>query len=314
VKLRVVHRTLYQYGDTVTTSHHEARLAPRESEFQRTLSHELSVSPTPEARRRRFDYFGNRTVHFSLSDPHRSLEVRAASVVEVSPQRPPLLSTTPPWESVRDRLRADLRRDALDAYAMCFDSPHVQVTREVSAYAGESFLRGRPVLEAVGDLMGRIYREFTYDPRATDVSTPLETLLRERRGVCQDFAHLAIGCLRSVGLPARYVSGYLLTRPPPGKPKLVGADASHAWFATFIPEYGWVDFDPTNNLIPSDEHVTIAYGRDFADVTPIRGVILGGGQHELTVEVDVNPVPDEESALAQADSGETAISSTTSRP
>ncbi len=314
MKLRVVHRTRYQYGDAVTTSHHEARLTPRESEFQRTLSHELAVSPAPEARRRRFDYFGNRVVHFSLSEPHRALEVRASSVIEVTPRRRPLLSTTPAWESVRERLRADLRRDALDAYEMCFDSPHVQATREVSAYAHTSFLRGRPVLEAVNDLMGRIHREFTYDPRATDVSTPLETLLRERRGVCQDFAHLAIGCLRAVGLPARYVSGYLLTRPPPGKPKLIGADASHAWFATFIPEYGWVDFDPTNDLIPSDEHVTVAHGRDFADVTPIRGVILGGGQHELSVEVDVDLLPDDEGTRAQAGSDETEISSTTSSP
>lgn len=319
MRLSVVHRTLYQYGDTVTTSHHEARLSPRDSEFQRTLSHELMVTPAPEARRRRFDYFGNRTVHFSISEPHRSLEVRASSVVEVTPLRPPLLSTTPPWESVRDRLHADRRRDALDAYAMCFDSPHVQVVPEVSAYARPSFERGRPVLEAVGDLMGRIYNEFAYDPRATEVSTPLVTLLQDRRGVCQDFAHLAIGCLRSVGLPARYVSGYLLTRPPPGKPKLVGADASHAWFATFIPEYGWVDFDPTNNLIPSDEHVTIAYGRDFADVTPIRGVILGGGQHELSVAVDVNsvdeaPAQPQDLELAYAQSDDTGISSTTSRP
>jgi transglutaminase-like putative cysteine protease len=140
--------------------------------------------------------------------------------------------------------------------------------------------------------MGRIHREFRYDARATDVSTPIETLLRDRCGVCQDFAHLAIGCLRALGLPGRYVSGYLLTRPPPGKPKLVGADASHAWFAAFIPEHGWVDFDPTNDVIPSDEHVTIAFGRDFSDVTPIRGVILGCGQHELTVAVDVNPVED----------------------
>jgi transglutaminase-like putative cysteine protease len=315
MKLCVVHRTLYQYGDAVTTSHHEARLAPRDTELQRTLSHELVITPAPEARRRRFDYFGNRTVHFSLSEPHRSLEVRATSTVEARPLRPPLLATTPAWESVRDRLRVDRRRDVLDAYSMCFDSPHVHVGHEVADYAAPSFEQGRPVLEAVGHLMARIHEEFTYDPRATEVSTPLVTLLQDRRGVCQDFAHLAIGCLRAVGLPARYVSGYLLTRPPPGKIKLIGADASHAWFSTFIPEYGWVDFDPTNNLIPSDEHITIAYGRDFADVTPIRGVILGGGQHELTVAVDVNQVDDVVGERdAQFESDETAISSTTSSP
>jgi transglutaminase-like putative cysteine protease len=290
VKLSVIHRTLYQYGDAVTTSHHEARLAPRDSETQRTVSHDLSITPAPEARRRRFDYFGNRTVHFSLSEPHRSLEVVAKSVVEVRPSRAPILSASPSWETVRDRLRFDHRRDVLDAYSLCFDSPHVVVSTDVLQFALPSFTPNRPVLEATADLMGRIFREFAYDPRATDVSTPLETILRDRRGVCQDFAHLAIGALRAVGLPGRYVSGYLLTRPPPGKLKLIGADASHAWFATFVPEFGWVDFDPTNNVIPADEHVSIAYGRDFSDVTPIRGVILGGGQHELTVAVDVNPV------------------------
>lgn len=290
MRLSVVHRTRYSYAEAVTTSHHEARLAPRESELQRTLSHTLHITPEPASRRRRFDYFGNRTVYFSLSEPHRTLEVVAQSVVEIMPARPPLLHATPPWESVRDRLRRDRLRDMLDAYAMCFASPHVQLSPEVAEYAAPSFTPGRPVLEAVADLSARIFHDFHYDPRATEVSTPLDTLLRERRGVCQDFAHLAIGCLRAMGLPARYVSGYLLTRPPPGKPKLVGADASHAWFATFIPEYGWVDFDPTNNLLPSDEHVTIAYGRDFSDVTPIRGVILGGGSHELTVAVDVDPV------------------------
>jgi transglutaminase-like putative cysteine protease len=290
MKLRIVHKTTYLYGDAVTTSHHEARLAPRDTEAQRTLSHELLVTPEPVARRRRFDYFGNRAVHFSLSEPHRSLEVCAKSVVEVRALRPPVLDDTPSWEAVRDRLRRDRKRDMLDAYAMAFDSPFVPISPELAEYAAPSFTEERPVLEAVNDLMSRIHREFTYDPRATDVSTPLGDVLTLRRGVCQDFAHLAIGCLRAQGLPARYVSGYLLTRPPPGKPKLVGADASHAWFATFVPEYGWVEFDPTNNLLPSDEHISVAYGRDFSDVTPIRGVIHGGGQHQLSVAVDVDQI------------------------
>lgn len=288
MKLRVVHRTLYRYGDAVTTSHHEARLSPRDSEAQRTLRHEIIVSPLPEARRRRFDYFGNRAVHFSLSEPHRWLEVVATSVVEVTPLRPPPVSASVPWEDVRDLLALDRKRDSLDAYAMAFQSPLIPHVDGVYEYAALSFAPGRPVLEAVLDLMARIYREFIYDPRATEVSTPLSEVLELRRGVCQDFAHFGIACLRSHGLPGRYVSGYLLTRPPPGKTKLVGADASHAWFATFVPEYGWVDFDPTNNVIPQGEHVTIAYGRDFADVTPIRGVILGGGQHQLSVSVDVD--------------------------
>lgn len=293
MKLQVIHRTLYQYHDAVTTSHHEARLSPRESENQRTLKHDLVITPEPEMRRRRFDYFGNRTIHFSIAEPHNELEVRATSVVEINPARPVDLSAAPAWESVRDRLRSDRRRDMLDAYAMCFESSLIARDNTVRAYAMESFDEGRPLLSAAYDLMGRIHRDFTYDPAATDVSTPLTTLLEKRRGVCQDFAHLAIGCLRCMGLPARYVSGYLLTRPPPGKTKLVGADASHAWFSTFVPEYGWVDFDPTNNLIPGSEHITLAYGRDFADVTPIRGVILGGGQHELSVAVDVDQVDED---------------------
>jgi transglutaminase-like putative cysteine protease len=173
---------------------------------------------------------------------------------------------------------------------MTFDSTYVAADAQLDAYSAPFFDTGRPLLEAVQALMASIYDDFTYDPRATDVSTPVLEVLHERRGVCQDFAHLAIGCLRSRGLAARYVSGYLLTRPPPGKQRLVGADASHAWFATFIPEHGWVDFDPTNNMMPANEHVTIAYGRDFGDVTPIRGVILGGGQHQLSVSVDVASV------------------------
>jgi transglutaminase-like putative cysteine protease len=290
MKLRVVHRTTYHYGEPVTTSHHEARLSPRDRESQRVLSHDLDVSPPPEARRRRFDYFGNRTISFSLSEPHRDLEVVARSLIELTALPPPPLDRSPPWEEVRAKLRADRHRDVLDAYAMTFDSPHVPASDQLLQYALPSFPAERPMLEAVRDLVARIHADFVYDPSATEISTPVLEVLSARRGVCQDFAHVAIGCIRALGLPARYVSGYLLTRPPPGKPKLVGADASHAWFATFVPGQGWVDFDPTNDVIPSDEHVTVAFGRDFDDVTPIRGVILGGGQHELAVAVDVDPV------------------------
>jgi transglutaminase-like putative cysteine protease len=287
MKLKVVHRTSYRYAEMVTTSHHEARLGPRDSYHQRTHSHEIEVTPPPEARRRRFDYFGNRTLHFSLSEPHDKLDVVASSVVEVSPLRPLVLEASPSWESVRERLRSDRRRDALDAFDMSLESKHVTQSPALGEYAAPSFGPGRPVLEAVRDLVSRIHEDVSYDPRATVISTPLSEVLLHKRGVCQDFAHLAIGCLRAQGLAARYVSGYLLTHPPPGRPKLVGADASHAWFATFVPEHGWVDFDPTNDLLPSEEHVTVAFGRDFDDVTPIRGVILGGGKHQLDVAVDV---------------------------
>jgi transglutaminase-like putative cysteine protease len=178
----------------------------------------------------------------------------------------------------------------LDAYAFTFESSFIKVLPAVRDYATPSFAAGRPLLEGVRDLCRRIHADFVYDSEATDVATPVAEVLRRRRGVCQDFAHLAITGLRSLGLPARYVSGYLLTRPPPGRPRLVGADASHAWISAFVPDFGWVSFDPTNDIVPSDEHVTVAHGRDFADVTPLKGVIHGGGRHELRVAVDVEVV------------------------
>jgi transglutaminase-like putative cysteine protease len=290
MKLRVVHRTTYRYGEAVTTSRHEARIAPRDTHQQRTFSHHLEVTPTPSSSRRRFDYFGNRTAHFAFNEPHRVLSVEAKSIVDVHAPHVPDLTATPPWEHVRDALAADRRRDVLDAYELTFESPHVEISPTARDYAAISFSPGRPLLDAVRDLTRRVYADFVYDTRATEVSTPIDEVLAHRRGVCQDFAHVMISCLRSHGLAARYVSGYLLTHPPPGRPKLVGADASHAWIATWVPEHGWVDFDPTNDRIPTDEHVTIAYGRDFGDVTPIRGVILGGGRHVLEVAVDVDPV------------------------
>jgi transglutaminase-like putative cysteine protease len=290
--VRVRHVTHYRYAEPVSTSHHDARVAPLATELQRPLAHVVEVRPAPTSRAERTDFFGNRALHFELREPHDELEVTATSVVALTPASPPLALATPPWEAVRDRLRTDRRRDLLDAYAFTFPSPLVRPSAALAEYARPSFPQGRPVLAAVRDLTSRIHADFTYDPEATDVSTPVDEVLAHRRGVCQDFAHLEIACLRAMGLPARYVSGYLLTRPPPGKPKLVGADASHAWVATFVPDWGWVELDPTNDLIPSDEHVRVAFGRDFGDVTPIRGVILGGGAHEIDVAVDVSPVAD----------------------
>jgi transglutaminase-like putative cysteine protease len=194
------------------------------------------------------------------------------------------------WEEARERVARGRTPELLHAYSFAFDSPYVSATPELLEYAQPSFPAGRPLLEAVTDLTKRIFTEFKYDRAATNVSTPLSDVMRHRRGVCQDFAHLETGCLRSMGLAGRYVSGYLLTNPPPGKPRLVGADASHAWASTFIPNVGWVDFDPANNLVHPDKHVTVAYGRDFGDVTPVRGVILGGSRHSLRVSVDVAPV------------------------
>ena len=289
MKLKVIHRTSYAYAEAVSTSHHLAHLAPRGGEGRHMFSHEVLITPQPSVTRERLDFFGNRTLYFSVREPHRSLDVVATSVVDIAPLRPPRLEASPPWNEIRDRLRTDRRRDLLDAFSFTFDSPYARSSAELRAYAAESFPEGRPLLVGVRDLTHRIYEDFEYDPASTDVTTGVDVVMRQRRGVCQDFAHLQIGCLRSLGLPVRYVSGYLVTHPPPGRPRLVGADASHAWISVFAPDIGWTDFDPTNDLLPSDEHVTVAHGRDFSDVTPLKGVILGGGRHEVRVSVDVEP-------------------------
>jgi transglutaminase-like putative cysteine protease len=289
MKLSVLHRTIYRYASSVSTSHHDARLAPRASEQQRVDSFDIGVTPAPNFIRRRADYFGNRVLHFDLSEPHQTLEVVATSSVEIDPGAFPNPRSSPAWEAVVERLKTDRRRDVLDACQMTFDSPHVQRDSPFLDYALPSFETGRPLLDAVRDLMRRIHADFEYDPSATDVTTPALRVLAERRGVCQDFAHFMLCCLRSLGLGARYVSGYLLTSPPPGSPRLAGADASHAWASVWLPDHGWLDCDPTNATEPRDEYVTVAYGRDFSDVTPLRGVILGGGSDRLEVAVDVTP-------------------------
>jgi len=287
MRLRIVHRTSYEYSEPATTSHHEARLTPRQSEVQRTVTHELEVTPNPSARRARLDYFGNRTNYFGLTEPHRRLDVVATSLVETNALDLPDFVSTPAWESVRELITTDTRRDVLQASQMRFASPLVPLIPGLAAYTEPSFPAGQPILLGVSDLMDRVHRDFIYDPRATTPTTPLSTILETRRGVCQDFSHFMLGCLRSIGLGARYTSGYLRTRPPPGKARLIGADATHAWISVWVPALGWVDFDPTNNICPAEEHITLAFGRDFSDVTPLHGVILGGSRHRLDVSVDV---------------------------
>jgi transglutaminase-like putative cysteine protease len=290
LKLRIVHRTTYEYGEPATTSHHEARLTPRQSEVQRTVTHELEVTPAPATRRARLDYFGNRTNYYGLTEPHRRLDVIATSLVETQPPELPDFALTPAWEEVTRRLDQDTHSDVLQAIEMRFASPLVPTLRLLEAYAAPSFPAGRSILLGVAELTSRIHRDFAYDPSATTLATPLSSVFEMRRGVCQDFSHVMLGCLRAMGLAARYVSGYLRTLPPPGQQRLVGADATHAWVSVWVPEHGWVDFDPTNDLCPGEEHVTLAFGRDFSDVTPLRGVIVGGGQHRLEVAVDVEPM------------------------
>ncbi|MDH3600024.1 MAG: transglutaminase family protein, partial [Candidatus Tectomicrobia bacterium] len=227
---------------------------------------------------------------FTLQEPHDALTMTANSMVEVRALETPAPHDIPAWEEVRDYLRQDRSRTGLEAYQYAFDSPYVPTIPAIMTYALASFPAGRPLLEAVRDLTRRISRDFTYDARATSVGTPLSDVLRERHGVCQDFAHLEIACLRALGLAARYVSGYLVTQPPPDQAPLVGALASHAWLSVYSPGHGWIDVDPTNDVFPSDAHITVAYGRDYGDVSPIQGVFLGGGEHTLDVAVDVVPI------------------------
>jgi transglutaminase-like putative cysteine protease len=236
------------------------------------------------------DYFGNATTTFTLLEPHERLVVEATSELEVNAALLPDFAGSPSWESVRDALPHDYTDEDLNACQFVFDSERVKGRPELADYAGASFTKGRPLLEAVLDLTHRINHDFRFDTEATEVSTPVETFFEKRRGVCQDFSHLQIACMRSLGLPARYVSGYLRTLPPPGGTRLVGADASHAWCAAWSPGAGWVDFDPTNNCVPSDGHITVAWGRDYSDVSPIHGVLLGGARHTLDTGVDVMPI------------------------
>ena len=258
----LVHRTLYEYAEPVTVSHHAARV----------------------------DFFGNQVCGFSIQEIHQRMEVTARSRVTVSATTPPAPALSPDWEGVAKLFSDPVSPEVVAPYQFIFDSPLLGVSPELADYARERFEAQMPLLVAVADLNRRIFSDFKFDPTATTVATPLEEVLEKRRGVCQDFAHLAIASLRSLGLPARYVSGYLRTRPPVGKARLVGADASHAWFAVFCPDVGWVGFDPTNNLLPTEEHITVAFGRDYSDVSPVSGVITGGGAHEVIVSVDVEPL------------------------
>jgi len=292
----VAHITVYEYHSPVTVSHHLMRLSPRSLSRQRRITHDIEVDPEPAVVKRRVDYFGNDTTFATIERTHRCLRVTSRSRVAVSPAFIPESSETPCWESVRGLCRIDRTSSVLEATEFTFASPLVPLDASFADYAAPSFEPNRPILEAVADLTARIHAEFQFDPTATTVSTPLPEVLANRRGVCQDFAHLQIACLRALGLPARYVSGYLETLPPPGQPKLVGSDASHAWVSFFCPGIGWIDADPTNNLFPSMQHITLGWGRDYSDISPVRGVILGSGQHQLRVAVDVVPLDKIESS------------------
>ncbi len=287
---RVRHVTSYRYSEPVSTSHHDLHVLLRGSGRQTVRREALTVEPVPAVRRDRVDWFGNRATHLAIHQRHAELTVTADAEIAVVAPLPPA-SEGRPWEATRDWVRAAADPEARAAVEMVLPSPHVELSAAARELAQPSFPRGRPLFEAVRDLTTRLHRLLKYDPEATDVSTSVDEVLRGGRGVCQDFAHVQIACLRALGLPARYVSGYLVTAPPAGQPRLVGADASHAWLSVRSPDFGWLDLDPTNDLLPTDRHVVVAYGRDFGDVTPMRGVLLGGGRHTLRVSVDVEPLP-----------------------
>jgi transglutaminase-like putative cysteine protease len=289
---KISHRTTYKYVYPVSFGNHVACLKPRSFTHNELISSELEISPTPTTRTERVDYFGNSLCFFTVQDPHEELTVEARSRVFIRPNPIALATASGPWEESALPLSQAHEPEALHAHQFQFESPRIRTRPEFAAYALQSFTPRRPMHEALRDLTARIHQDFQFDSKVTTVRTTIEDVFKKRRGVCQDFAHVQIACIRSIHLAARYVSGYLRTYPPPGKPRLVGADASHAWVSAYCSGLGWLDMDPTNDVVPSDGHVTIAWGRDYGDVSPLRGLILGGGQHTLKVAVDMEPASD----------------------
>jgi transglutaminase-like putative cysteine protease len=287
---KIVHRTSYKYKYPVSVGSHVACLRPRTLAHHRLTQSELQIIPSPTIVTERMDYFGNHQYIFTIEEPHDELVVEARSqvVIEETARDPHICSIS--WEDAVKSLPEDLSPECLDAYQFRFESPRIRLRPEFARYAKQSFTPGRPLVESLLDLTTLIHRDFRFDSKVTTVRTPIEEVFRKKRGVCQDFAHIQIACLRSINLPARYVSGYLRTHPPAGQPRMVGADASHAWVSAFCPGLGWLDVDPTNDVVPSTGHVTIAWGRDFGDVSPLHGLILGGGTHILKVGVDLEVI------------------------
>ncbi|MDQ3058793.1 MAG: transglutaminase family protein [Pseudomonadota bacterium] len=295
--LHIVHETSYRYLPAVENAHHMVYLKPASSHGQTLLRYDLQIHPAPVQPRDTVDMYGNTRTYFSLQAAHHRLKVVADSVVSTS-SAPPLLvaGTSMSWERVREQFRYRAGAAYDSASEFLFASPYIPRDEAFADFARPSFPPGRPLLEAAHDLMNRIHTTLTYETASTQVNTPALDALKQGKGVCQDFAHIMVACCRALGLPARYVSGYMLTNPPPGQPRLIGCDASHAWASVYLPSLRqWMDFDPTNNRTPGEDYVTLATGRDFLDVSPMRGVIRGGAQHILQVAVTVAPL--EESAL-----------------
>ncbi len=288
-RYRVSHRTTYEYSKPMMDGYTLAYLLPRPTPLQVVERAEVDIAPEPDQRAEHIDMFGNRVLQVGIHHRHETLTLTAESDVVVEPGT--VTGPGPSWEDTAAAVDALRGGDALRVRPLAGSSPYVSLDLHGEALrdlAEQSFPSGRPVVDGAGDLCHHIYTTFEYDSSFTDVSTPLSTVLKGRRGVCQDFAHLAAGALRTLGLAARYVSGYMETDPPPGRPRLVGADASHAWCSVWVPDEGWIDFDPTNDRLPTHRHVTVAWGRDYGDVAPARGIVIGpAAQQHLTVAVDV---------------------------
>ncbi len=294
MKYKIVHTTNYAYSAPVSVCHNLLILTPREGGRISCTGHRLVIRPTPVATVRRTDYFGNYVHTFSLEEQHRSLTVTSTSRVVVKKDDRLAMGNGPPWEALRDAVQTQSDRNWLECAPFRFNSPRVFTAPEYKAYALASFSPGMPVVDGLLKLTARIHAEFAYDSRATNVKTPTSEVFEHRRGVCQDFAHVQLSCIRSLGLPCRYVSGYLRTRPPEGQKKLVGADQSHAWISAYCgEELGWIEFDPTNDCVAGMDHIPIAWGRDYSDVVPFRGAFIGGGKHTLNVSVDVREHPED---------------------
>jgi len=288
MKYIVAHKTTYTYFEPVSMSHHVAKLVPRDTDRQCCRNVHVKIHPQPDNLNEYIDFFGNKVIYFSVEKEHTQLTVSVRTEIDkdLLASREINLYNNTTIETLKKDL-AELRPELAEIRQFIFATPMTEWNEDVAAYALQSFTPGRPVFEAARDLMRRIHTDFEFKPGFTTVSTPLSVAMRERKGVCQDFAHLAVACVRSVGLPARYVSGYIETISPPGVEKLYGVDASHAWFSVYITNMGWVDFDPTNNIIPGDQYITIGWGREYADVAPLKGIILSSGSHALKVSVDV---------------------------
>ena len=291
MQYKITHTTEYTYAGSISLCHNIAMLIPRDTNNQQRIKTAIKIIPEPDVMKEYDDFFGNKVLYFAIQHQHKKLSVSVTNDIEkiITTSLPINLYNNLPWEGARLQL-FESRPDFIDARQYITETSMTTIDDQITQYALQSFTPKRPMFEAAKDLMQRIYKDFKFDPDFSTVSTPVTEVMRLKRGVCQDFAHLAIACLRSLGLPARYVSGYIETLPPMGKIKLVGVDASHAWFALFIPNLGWMDFDPTNNQIPGDQHITIGWGRDYADISPLKGVILSSGSHKLRVSVDVRRI------------------------